>query len=200
MSFFFIQVPPRTESSHGESSSMSTSTAETPATLSDRTICLQNCVIKGYHHYKLRPPVTDPPTKLTVDREYMNIHDKSACLVWIPELDTFDATLHNLMTDEKRHLYLRDVAGLPCGHVPREIAPCFREVLDEGGTVYAEVSGEPIPSAYPWPEQQDIGGGVVLPCNYFIKPTTSSFNKTLENIQTTVSGMEAGSTMTVTSI
>ena len=115
---------------------------DTTTLLSDKStcICLQNCVIKGYHHDKIHPPMTDPPTMLTVDREYTNIHDLSVCLVWIPELDTFNQCLHNLMTDEKRHLYLTDIASLPCGHVPREIAPCFRQVLDDGGKIHAVVS------------------------------------------------------------
>lgn len=160
-------------------------------------IRLLNCVIKGYHVYKIRPPMTDPPSLLLVDREYTNIHDMSACLVWIPKLETFDENMHNMSTDNKRQLVLSDVAGLPLGHVPRELAPCFREVLDKGGTVHAEPCGEPAPSSSPWPEQHEAGGGVNLPCHYVIKTLPSSYDQILSLLRQTVSQMKAGSAMTI---
>lgn len=55
-----------------------------------KTIVLENSVVKGYHAYQIKPPITDPPTKLRVDREYTNIVDRDACLVWLPELEEFD--------------------------------------------------------------------------------------------------------------
>jgi len=54
------------------------------------------------------------------------MHDESACFVWIPELGSFESMFHALSTDDKRQLILADVAGLPVGHVPREIAQIFR--------------------------------------------------------------------------
>ena len=36
-------------------------------------------------------------------------------------------------------------AGLPIGHVPRTLAGYFRSVLEDG-CVFAEVTGDPIPS------------------------------------------------------
>jgi len=58
--------------------------------------------------------------------------------------------------------------GLPTENVPRELATCFREVLDNGWTIYAEPYGEQVPSPSPWPEQHEIGVGVNLPCSYII--------------------------------
>lgn len=132
------------------------------------SILLENSVIKGYHDFKIRPPVTDPPTKLFVDREYTNIHDHNACLVWVPTIEKFECSLHSITTDEKRGLFLKDVAGLPLGHVPRGLAGSFRDILDGGGEITAIVTGPPMPSFPPWPNPNDIGGGVVLPCHYTI--------------------------------
>jgi len=35
-----------------------------------------------------------------------------------------------------------DVTGLPIENVPRELDTCFKEVLDNGGTIHAEPYGE----------------------------------------------------------
>ena len=143
--------------------------------------------------------MTDPPSLLLVDREYTNVHDKSACLVWIPKLETFNENMHNMTTDNKRHLMLSDVAGLPIGHVPRELATCFRDIIDNGGSVYAEPCGEPAPSSYPWPEQQEVGGGVIIPCHYIMRPLPSSYGQMLSQLRHIVSQMKAGSAMTIVS-
>ena len=129
---------------------------------------VQNSVIKGYHAYKIRPPFTEPPTYLRVDREYSNIKDLNACLVWIPVLSHFKENVHSMITDAKRLLKLSDVADLPIGHVPRSLAGLFRSVLDGGGEIFAEATGEPIPSFAPWPAYNEEGGGVVIPATYFI--------------------------------
>ena len=47
-----------------------------------------------------------------------------------------------MSTDDKRQLVLLDVTGLPTENVPRKLATCFREVLDNGGTIHAEPYGE----------------------------------------------------------
>ena len=44
----------------------------------------------------------------------------------------------------------------------------FRTVLNEGGQVYAQITGEPVPSFPPWPAPSVEGGGVVLPYNHII--------------------------------
>jgi len=38
-----------------------------------------------------------------------------------------------------------------------KLATCFREVLDNGGTIHLEPYGEPAPSPSPWPEQHEVG-------------------------------------------
>ena len=47
--------------------------------LGGSVIELHKSVIKGYHAFKIRPPITEPPTRLRVDREYTNIKDISDC-------------------------------------------------------------------------------------------------------------------------
>ncbi|KAH3866235.1 hypothetical protein DPMN_029294 [Dreissena polymorpha] len=128
---------------------------------------LKNSVIKGDHAFEIRPPMILPHCPLNVEPEYTNIKDVCACLVWIPELDFFAPDIHGIITDDKRHLKLTDVAGLPIGRVPRSLAPYFRKVIDNGGKVLSEVTGAPVPSYPPWPAQHEEGG-VVLPCDYII--------------------------------
>ena len=105
----------------------------------------------------------------------------SACLVWLPPQDSFPKNIYHSITDEKRQLKLEDIAGLPIGHVPRTLAGYFRSVLEDG-CVFAEVTGDPIPSFSPWPEKDEEGGGIVLPCNYIIThpDIQSQFNKLSE--------------------
>jgi len=62
---------------------------------------------------------------------------------------SFDQSAHGMSKDNKRQLALFDVTGLPTENVPRELATCFREVLDNGGTIHAEPYGEPAPSPSP---------------------------------------------------
>ncbi|XP_062618275.1 uncharacterized protein LOC134279876 [Saccostrea cucullata] len=133
-----------------------------------RKVIIDKCVVKGYHAFKIRPPFTSPPTRLLVDREYSNIKDDNACLVWLPPLNKFPQHIHNDITDEKRQLKVSDIAGLPIGHVPRCLSAHFRNILDNGGEIFAEVTGQPVPSFHPWPEPNKEGGGVVLPCKYIL--------------------------------
>ena len=64
------------------------------------------------------------------------------CLTGSPKLEFFYKSAHGMSTDIKRQLVLFDVTGLPIENEPRELAICFREVLDNGGTIYAEPYGE----------------------------------------------------------
>ncbi|KAH3713528.1 hypothetical protein DPMN_073320 [Dreissena polymorpha] len=129
---------------------------------------LKNSVIKGYHVFMIRPFITSPPTQLIVDRDYSNKKDPDACLVWLPALETFPISVHDTVTDEKRQLKLSDIAGLPIGHVPKILSNFFSLIINEGGTITAQVTGEPVPSFPPWPAPNEEGRGVVLPCNYVI--------------------------------
>jgi len=147
---------------------------------------LENSVVKGYHAYQIKPPITDPPTKLRVDREYTNIVDRDACLVWLPELEEFDEELHDVITDHQRHLKLSDIAGLPVGHAPIVLAGFFRTVLDEDGSVYAVATGEPCQSFPSWPAPGDKGGGAVIPCSYYITSTPSKFEYHLSLLSSTL--------------
>ena len=81
-------------------------------------VIVTNAVIKGYHVYQVKPLLHNPPVRLLVDLEYTNIKDPNASLVWMPALDYFNESLHDIETDEKHHLFLKDIAGLPVSHVP----------------------------------------------------------------------------------
>jgi hypothetical protein len=142
-----------------------------------QVIVIEGAVVKGYHDFKIRPPVTNPATELIVDREYTNIKDVNACLVWIPALNTFPPRLHDTVTDDKRHLQLRDVASLPIGHVPRGLAGAFRQIMDLRNSKMCQAVGDPVPSFSPWPAPHQNGGGVVIPCKYIINCQNSDNNK-----------------------
>ena len=111
----------------------------------------------------------------------------------IPKLETFDENAHDMSTDSKRQLVLFDVTGLPIENVPIELATCFREVFDNGGTSHTEPYGESAPSPLPWPEQHEVGGGVILPCNNIIRPWPSTYDQKLSLLRHTVSKTKAGS-------
>jgi len=112
---------------------------------------------------------------LIFNGEYIYKH----CLTGIPKLETFDENMHGMSTDNKRQLVLFDVTGLPIENVPIELATCFREVLDNGGTSHAEPYGESAPSPLPWPELHEVGGGVILPCNNIIRHLPSTYDQKL---------------------
>ena len=109
--------------------------------------------------------------------------------MWIPPLNQFKENLHSMVTDAKRALKLGDVADLPIGHVPRSLAGLFRSVLDEGGEIFAEANGAPVPSFPPWPAQNEEGGGVVIPATYFIhvkqniNTVVSQLNRIVSSVQ-----------------
>jgi hypothetical protein len=54
-----------------------------------KRIVVDNSVIKGCHAFKIRPPCITPMPQLPIDREYTNVKDEIACLVWLPQLQTF---------------------------------------------------------------------------------------------------------------
>jgi hypothetical protein len=83
-------------------------------------------LIKGYHQYNIKPPICELP----VDREYTNIHDTSACLVWVPPITEFDENRQFEVTDHKRELTISDIAAM--GHVPKGIAGAFQTIMDTG--------------------------------------------------------------------
>ena len=87
-----------------------------------RKVIISNAVIKGYHEFQIRPP---PLLCLQVTKEYGNKHDKNACLVWVPELESTPREMWNMVTDAKRGEVVETIAGLPIGRVPRGLSSCF---------------------------------------------------------------------------
>jgi len=45
----------------------------------------------------------------------------------------------------------------------------------------------------PWPEQHEVGSGVILPCNYIIRPLPLTYDQKLSLLRHTVSKMKEGS-------
>ena len=147
-------------------------------------------VVKGSHVYKIRPPNVKEPL-LRVDREYGNIHDKDACLVWLPELECYPKPLHDTV------LRLSDIASLSIGHVPRGLGSCFCDIIDMNSvnTILCEVTGNPKPSFPPWPAPNESGGGVVISCTYIVKSHDAVQIESM--IKTAVEKMEEHSVMTI---
>ena len=75
------------------------------------------------------------------------------------------------------------VTDLPIENVPRELATCFREVLDNGGTMHVEPYGEPAPSSWLWPE---------LLMQLHNKIFASTYDQKLRLLRHTVSKTKAG--------
>lgn len=90
--------------------------------------------------------MTNPATRLMVEREFSNPRDPSACLVWIPPLSDMSTDLHDMYTDPKRYLKVSDVAGLPIGHVPQGFSGTFRLFMEKGCVISSEPIGMPCPS------------------------------------------------------
>ncbi|WAR18261.1 hypothetical protein MAR_000099 [Mya arenaria] len=122
---------------------------------------------------------SDSPRQLTRELETIlwcsdpSTYSQSCTAMRVDEL--------GMTTDDKRHLKLEDVAGLPVGHAPRSLTPYFRNFIDRGGKVSSEVTGAPVPSYPPWPAQHEEGGGVVLPCNYIISTSCEDDFKVLSD-------------------
>ena len=90
-------------------------------------IVIMNGVIKGYHEFKIKPPVS---LALKVTKEYGNKFDKNACLVWMPELLEIPRFMWDIVTDNKRNETVATIAGLPVGRVPSGLSECFSKLLN----------------------------------------------------------------------
>jgi hypothetical protein len=89
-------------------------------------IIICNDVVKGYHEFRIRPPVS---LALKVTKEFGNKFDVNACLVWVPELELIPRHMLNIVTDEKRAETVETIAGLPIGRVPLGLSCCFWKLL-----------------------------------------------------------------------
>ena len=160
-------------------------------------VTLKNSVVKGYHVYKIKPPMTDPATRLVIDREYSNPRDPNACLVWVPPLSDMPKEVHNIYTDMKTYLKVSDIAGLPVGHVPLGFSGTFRLFLEQGCVITCEPIAMPCPSFPPWPQVQEKGGGAVIPCDYFIKCPTNLVEFVKNKLKSAVGQMAEKDAMSI---
>lgn len=104
-----------------------------------------------------------------------------------------------MVTDQQRQLKLSDVAGLPIGHAPRILASFFRSILDNEGAIHAECTGNPCPSFPPptWPAPAETGGGVVIPCKFFIVCYNKDLKHFVAQLEATLDKMSEGSVMKI---
>ncbi|XP_078608065.1 uncharacterized protein LOC144880005 isoform X2 [Branchiostoma floridae x Branchiostoma japonicum] len=133
----------------------------------DATITMENLVIKGYHYFRRRPLLG---FNMDVVREWDNPYDKDAFLVRMPHLANIPADKHDLVTDAKRGLTVRSIAGKDIGRLPAGLCKILAE-LDRDGVLTdptCVATGPPEPSFVPWPAPSDRGGGVVVRCKVLI--------------------------------
>lgn len=141
--------------------------------------------------------MTNPATRLMVEREFSNPRDPSACLVWIPPLSDMSTDLHDMYTDPKRYLKVSDAAGLPIGHVPQGFSGTFRLFMEKGCVISSEPIRIPCPSFPPWPQVHEKGGGAVIPCDYFIKCSPCMVQFVKDTLQSAVNQMKEKDAMSI---
>ena len=112
----------------------------------------------------------DQPVRLKFDREYSNMKDKDASLVWVPDIDSFEEEDKSFIVHERNFLMLADIAGLQIGHVPQGLSSAMRQLLDKDCYIFAIPTGKAIPSfPPPWPHIQEKKGGMVIPSQYVVR-------------------------------
>ena len=89
-------------------------------------IVIENAVVKGYHEFQIRRPISLP---LPVTKEYGNRHDPHACLVWVPALENIPYKMWSTVTDIKRGETVHTIPGLPVGRVPKGVYSCLHQPL-----------------------------------------------------------------------
>lgn len=152
---------------------------------------IEDSVIKGYHEYKIAPPLA---LELVLQPEYVNIHDKDAILVWMPQIK--DDKILKQKTSQG--LYVKDLVNpvpLIIGHVPRGLAAIFRQFLDEKYFLTCVATGKPIPSFSPWPHPSEIGGGVVIPCKYKIYCEPNQIGDVISRVKNILPIVKGGDAM-----
>lgn len=95
-----------------------------------------------YMKYGLRWILQTLSTRLPADLGYTNLTDQHVSLVWIPEFTYFPTYLHNVTTDVERNLKLRDISGLPVGHVPRGLSLAFLQLIENNCQIHALTIGD----------------------------------------------------------
>ncbi|XP_070541430.1 uncharacterized protein [Ptychodera flava] len=156
-------------------------------------------VVKGYHHFRIRPH-TDIPLKLVAEEN--NEHDIHAVGVWMPHLCDIPQQFHNDITRKERGKQpaqkVLDIAGRQVGRVPANLCRMFRELLDNGTASkimchYTDDVGLSVKPSHHEKFQKGTkrlqdrpGGGAVLHCIYQVtvknEKDVLSTREKLENI------------------
>ncbi|XP_066285498.1 uncharacterized protein [Branchiostoma lanceolatum] len=131
-------------------------------------ITISNAVIKGYHIYQRRPLIG---LRLNVVSEHDNQHDKNAMAVFMPALGQIPVDQHDLVTDVKRRLTVRQIAGTSVGHLPASLASILSRMVSDGEVtaMTCVATGPPRRSFWPWPEAGQKGGGPLIPCQVHVQ-------------------------------
>jgi len=91
------------------------------------------------------------------------------------------------------------VFWIDCWHSLKRKIKCSITALHRtilSSTALSEPCGEPIPSTDTWPEQNQSGGGVHIPCNYIIKPA-QLLESILSKLQHSMSNMKDGKCISI---
>ena len=83
-----------------------------------------------------------------------------------PDKDSFSKAELESYTDEKRCLMVKDVTDLPADHVPRTMAGAFTNIIEAGGSIYAQAKGSPVETFPTWTAVHNKSGGIVIRCTY----------------------------------
>ncbi|XP_070552299.1 uncharacterized protein [Ptychodera flava] len=159
-------------------------------------ISIKNAAIKGYHVYQVRAP---EGLHLVVKKEYGNPHDQYALMIYVPELVDIEASMHNIVTDDKRDLVLQQVAGLPMGHVPYILSEGIYKCIDMklASKVTCCVTGGPRQSFPPWPAVDEKGGGALIPADYFITVSDEHLSTAVKLVNDAIQKMAEKSVLEV---
>ena len=68
-----------------------------------------------------------PVTQQTV--EYGNKYDPTACLIWVPEIESIPPEMRAVVTDIKHGETVATIAGFLIRRVPKGLLSCFWELL-----------------------------------------------------------------------
>ncbi|KAJ8023034.1 hypothetical protein HOLleu_38100 [Holothuria leucospilota] len=166
--------------------------------LQEVKIKIQNSVIKGYHEYKIAPPI-ELPLRLTP--QYANIHDEEAVLVWMPNEHSINEEI--LKSKNSQGITIKELVNpvsVIIGHVPRGLGRLLKQCMDKNVQVTCLATGKPRQSFPPWPHFSQKGGGVVIPCEYILTCKKNEAQELISKIKSSFQNVQGGEGMKISVI
>ncbi|XP_078676588.1 uncharacterized protein LOC144913647 [Branchiostoma floridae x Branchiostoma belcheri] len=108
---------------------------------------------------------------MNVVLEHNNQHDKNAMAVIMPALGQIPPDQHDVVTDTKRGIKVRDIAETSIGHLPASLSAILCGMVSDGevAAMTCVATGPPRQSFWPWPKAGQKGGGAVIPCKVHLQ-------------------------------